>query len=136
VLLAGPGAPPRVPPENARWEGWLDGERKARALASAEVFVLPSLSEGMPVALLEAMACGLAIVATRVGGVPELLGEGRDASLVGPGDPAALATALAALAAEPERRRRLGEAAAERARRLAEEDVYGRLDRIYAELAR
>jgi glycosyltransferase involved in cell wall biosynthesis len=136
LLLAGPGAPPRGLPDNARWEGWLDGERKARALASAEVFALPSVSEGMPVALLEAMACGLAIVATRVGGVPELLTDGVDASLVAPDDPAALAAALAALAAEPERRRRLGQAAAERARRLADEDVYERLDRIYTELAR
>jgi glycosyltransferase involved in cell wall biosynthesis len=90
----------------------------------------------MPVALLEAMACGLAVVATRVGAVPELLTDGVDAVLVDREDPAGLAAALAGLASEPERRRRLGEAAAERARRLADEDVYGRLDRIYTELAR
>jgi glycosyltransferase involved in cell wall biosynthesis len=135
VILAGPGSPSRDLTENARWQGWLDPEQKARALAEADVFVLPSISEGMPVALLEAMASGLAIVATRVGGVPELLTDDLDASLVRPGEPAELADALGAIAADPERRRRLGAAAAERARRLADEDVYGRLDRIYAELS-
>jgi glycosyltransferase involved in cell wall biosynthesis len=136
VVLAGPGTPPGDLPDNARWEGWLDDEGKARALRTAEVFVLPSISEGMPVALLEAMASGLAIVATRVGAVPELLTDELDAVLVDREDPAGLAAALAEVAAEPERRRRLGEAAAERARRLADEDVYGRLDRIYTELTR
>jgi glycosyltransferase involved in cell wall biosynthesis len=135
VLLAGPGAPLGKLSENARWHGWLDAERKARALEEADVFVLPSLSEGMPVALLEAMASGLAIVATRTGGVPEVLTDDLDASLVAAGEPTELADALGAVAADPERRARLGDAAAERARRLADEDVYGRLDRIYAELA-
>jgi glycosyltransferase involved in cell wall biosynthesis len=136
VVLAGPGEPPREPGRNARWEGWLDPEGKASALAAAEIFVLPSISEGRPVALLEAMASGLAIVATRVGAVPEVLTDDVDAALVGPGDPAGLAAAIAAVASDPERRRRLGEAAAERAARLADEDVYGRLDRIYTELGR
>jgi glycosyltransferase involved in cell wall biosynthesis len=135
VLLAGPGAPPGDPPANARWCGWLDSEAKARALSEADVFVLPSISEGMPVALLEAMASSLAIVATRVGGVPELLTDGLDASLVAAGEPGELVDALGAVAADPERRRRLGEAAGQRAQRLADEDVYGRLDEIYTELA-
>jgi glycosyltransferase involved in cell wall biosynthesis len=136
VLLAGPGSPPRELPANGRWQGWLDAEQKSRALAEAELFVLPSISEGMPVALLEAMASGMAIVATTVGGVPELLEDEVDAVLVAPGEPSQLADALAGLAVDPKRRARFGEAAAERAERLADEDVYGRLDRIYAELAR
>ena len=135
VLLAGPGSPPQKLPANATWRGWLDSEGKARALGEADVFVLPSISEGMPVALLEAMASGLAIVATRVGGVPEILTDGLDASLLAPGEPTELADALGAIAADPEGRRRLGEAAAQRAQRLADEDVYGRLEQIYAELA-
>ncbi|HEU5141806.1 MAG TPA: glycosyltransferase family 4 protein [Solirubrobacterales bacterium] len=136
VLLAGPGSPPREPASNGRWQGWLDGERKSQAMEEADLFVLPSISEGMPVALLEAMASGMAIVATTVGGVPELLEDGVDAALVPPGQPNQLVDAVAGLAADPERRARFGRAAAERARRLADEDVYGRLDRIYAELAR
>lgn len=136
IVLAGPGEPPHDLAANGQWQGWLDEERKRSALTEADAFVLPSLSEGMPVALLEAMANGLAIVASRVGGVPELLSDDRDAVLVAAGDATALADAMAALAADPQRRARLGEAAAARARRLADEDVYGRLDRIYSELAR
>lgn len=135
VLLAGPGELPRAPAPNASWRGWLDAEEKASALAEADVFVLPSVSEGMPIALLEAMAGGLAIVATRVGAVPEILTDGTDAALVPPQDPEALAEALAGLAADPGLRKRRGAMAAERARRLADEDVYARLARIYDELA-
>lgn len=136
VLLAGPGEFPGAPAANASWRGWLDSEGKASALAEADVFVLPSVSEGMPIALLEAMAGGLAIVATRVGAVPEILTDGTDAALVPPRDPEAMAEALAGLAADRGLRERRGRAAAERARRLADEDVYGRLARIYDELAR
>jgi len=62
--------------------------------AMANVFVLPSLSEGSPNALLEAMACGLPVVATRVGGVPEIATDGATALLVPPKDPLSLARAI------------------------------------------
>jgi glycosyltransferase involved in cell wall biosynthesis len=84
-------------------------------LAAADVVVLPSRTEGMPNAVLEAMALGKAVVATSVGGVPELLEHGVSGSLVPPGDPAALAGALLTLLAEPELARRLGAAAQARA---------------------
>ncbi|WP_433055271.1 glycosyltransferase [Dactylosporangium sp. CS-033363] len=67
-------------------------------LDDADLFVLPSRTEGLPRALIEAMARGLPAVASRVGGVPELLGPARQ---VPPGDPAALARAITALAADP-----------------------------------
>ena len=131
IVLAGPGEPPGALPDRARWRGWLEGPARDEALEAADVFVMPSLSEGMPMALLEAMAHELPIVASRVGGVPEILTDGLDAVLVDPGDAAELARALAALAADPARRHALGVATAERARRLADDDVYGRLDRAY-----
>ncbi|MDT8368312.1 MAG: glycosyltransferase [Longimicrobiales bacterium] len=86
-------------------------------LASAEVFALPSLSEGLPLALLEAMFAGLPIVATRVGQVPDVLEEAASGLLVPPEDPAALAAALATLLKSPARARALGL----RARARAEE---------------
>ena len=77
----------------------------------ADVFVLPSLSEGSPNALLEAMACGLPIVATRVGGVPEIAVDGETALLVPPEDPVALARAIDRLLRDRPLAARLGSAA-------------------------
>lgn len=131
AVLAGPGEGPGGLPDRAGWRGFLDQAEKDRVLEASDLFVMPSLSEGMPIALLEAMAYGLPIVATRVGGVPELLTDGVDAVLVDPGDAGQLARALGRLAADPERRRALGRAAAARLRRLADDDVYERLDRVY-----
>jgi glycosyltransferase involved in cell wall biosynthesis len=76
------------------------------ALDSAHLFVLPSLTEGLPRALLEAMARGLPAVATNVGGVPELLPPD---SLVPPGDARALAARIEEMMADSDARRRLGE---------------------------
>jgi phosphatidyl-myo-inositol alpha-mannosyltransferase len=69
----------------------------AAELAALDIFVLPSFSEGMPMSVIEAMAVGVPIVATRVGGVPELLHDGLEGLLVAPGDPAALAHAIGRL---------------------------------------
>ncbi len=82
--------------------GWLDATRTARALAGADILVLPSHHEVMPMAILEAMAHGLAIVATPVGSIPEILRDGENARLVPPGDHLALALA----AGQPDRRSR------------------------------
>ena len=84
-------------------------------LASADVFVLPSRSEGHPVSVLEAMAAGLPVVASRVGGVPEQVVEGETGLLVEPGDPEPLAAALERLTDDPALRRRLGAAGRARA---------------------
>jgi glycosyltransferase involved in cell wall biosynthesis len=81
-------------------------------MAAADVLVLPSRQEGLSNALLEAMAAGRAVVASRVGGNVELVADGRTGLLVPPGDAVALARALQALAAEPARRDQLGAAAA------------------------
>jgi len=87
-------------------------------LAGADIFVMPSLSEGLPLALLEAMFAGRPIVATRVGEVPTALGDGDAGLLVVPGDPAALATALDHLLSNPQEAARLGQEGARRAAAL------------------
>lgn len=84
-------------------------------LAGADVFVLPSLSEGLPLALIEAMLAERPIVATAVGEVGTVLSGGRDGILVPPGDAAALADALAHVLSDPSEARRLSAAAALRA---------------------
>lgn len=79
--------------------GWVDGDRKLQLLRRASVFVLPSHAEAMPMAVLEAMAFGLPVVATRVGGIPHAARDGTDGLLVEVGDVAALAAALTAVLA-------------------------------------
>jgi glycosyltransferase involved in cell wall biosynthesis len=84
-------------------------------LAAADLFVLSTKSEAMPMSILEAMAAGLPVVAARVGGVPELIVEGETGLLVPPGDVEALAEALGRLVGQPELRCRYGHAARKRA---------------------
>ena len=88
--------------------GWIGPEERERTLLAAAVFALPSREEGVPVALLEAMAYGLPAVVTPVGGVPDVFEEGRHGYFVPPDDPDALADRLAALLDAPELARRMG----------------------------
>ncbi|MEX1140864.1 MAG: glycosyltransferase family 4 protein [Thermoleophilaceae bacterium] len=140
MTLAGPGELPRAGRElvarmsGVEWVGWLDDEEKDRLLRDADAFVLPSRSEGLPIALLEAMAHGLAIVATAVGGVPDVIVAERDGLIVPPEDSPALAAALSRLATDSELRGRLGLAAREQAERLDANSVAERLDALYAAL--
>lgn len=87
----------------------------AGLLPLMEIFVLPSLYEGFGIAILEAMAAGRPVVATAVGGIPEVVVHGETGLLVPPGDPVALADALHELLANPERARELGVRGRERA---------------------
>lgn len=91
---------------------WLPGERAdiAEIMRGLDVFVLPSLAEGISNTILEAMATGLPIIATRVGGNPELVKEGQTALLVPADDPEAMAAAIAVYADDAAKRARHGAA--------------------------
>ncbi len=78
--------------------GWLAPRERDDALRQADIFVLPSHDEGLPMALLEAMAHGIVPITTPVGGIPEAVTDGVHGLLVSPGDPVALAAALRRLA--------------------------------------
>lgn len=91
--------------------GWVSGDEKDRALAAADIFVLPSYGEGMPVSLLEAMAYGCAVIATPVGGVPDMMTPESHGLWIEPGDVAGLAASLERVAKAPELRASLGAAA-------------------------
>ncbi len=96
--------------------GWLAPKERDGELARAEVFVLPSYNEGLPMALLEAMAWGLVPVVTPVGGIPEVITDHKNGMLVHPGDVPALSAVLAQLVDDPQLRARTAVAA----RRTAE----------------
>ena len=89
----------------------------ATVLGRASMFVLPSLTEGISLTLLEAMARGLPVIATRVGGNPEVVSDGQSGLLVSPGAPGALADAILRLAGDTETSRRMGEAGRRRVER-------------------
>jgi glycosyltransferase involved in cell wall biosynthesis len=125
-----------------RLVGALDRAAVAEAMAEADVVAVPSVVDragnvdGLPNVLLEAMAAGKPVVASRVAGIPDVVTDEVNGLLVPPGDPAALAEALRRLAAEPALRARLGEAARRTAvAGLGWEAVAARFEDCYAQAA-
>ena len=98
--------------------GPLAGDHKLNWLARTQGFVLPSLAEGLPMAMLEAMAMGLPVVVSDVGAMPEVVRDGVEGRVVPAEDATALAAALDELAASPEKRQQMGAAGALRCRAL------------------
>lgn len=115
--------------------GRLDREGVRDRLRRASAFVLSSHSEGMPLALLEAMACGVPPVATRVGGVPEAVADGAGL-LVPPGDAGALAAALVRVLRDPGLAAGLGQAAHRRAQGFSSASSEAAYERLYESLLR
>ncbi len=140
LAIVGDGPCRRSLEEDARRLGVADSVRflgfRAPAdpfFSACDVLVQPSLTEGLPNAVLEAMTAGRAVVASRVGGVPELVVDGETGLLVPPGDAPALARALGTLLGDPARRARLGAAAAARARStFSMEAVRAKVEEAYA----
>ena len=90
--------------------GYRSQSEVADALAGAQIFVLPSFAEGVPVVLMEAMAAGLPVITTQIAGIPELVDSGISGLLVPPGEAAPLARALDTLLTDPARRHAMGQA--------------------------
>lgn len=143
LFLAGDG-PERANIERAaREHGASDivrllGTRRdiPRLLAAADAFLLTSVSEGIPLTVIEAMGASLPVVATRVGGLPEVVTDGETGFLVPSGDAAAIAAALDRLAGDPDLRRRLGASGRVQAlARFREEEMMDRYDALFRALA-
>ncbi len=142
LRLAGSGlARPKLEAEVARrnlagavtFVGHLQGEATAAFLRESDLFLLPSESEGLPYSVIEALASGTPVVATRVGGIPDIVHDGEHGRLVPVRDAAALAAAIRDLAAEPGRLRAMSRACVAWAER---ELGLERLARQFAELYR
>ena len=117
-----------------RFAGWVDGARKRELLREADVFVLPSYCEALPVGLLEAMAAGVPIVASRVGGIPDVIEHQVSGLLIEPGEPRALAQAIIAVLTDDALRIRLREVAHRHVKRYGIDAVLAELESLYREL--
>lgn len=122
-ILLVPGFPP-------------ESRELADAYASADVVVIPSKHEALPLVVLEAWCAGKAVVATRVGGLAELIEDGMTGRLVSPGDVSGLADAVAGLLRDPAERDRLGRAGAVRAADFVWDNVGSRTVSVYDRIAR
>lgn len=116
--------------QNVRLLGWIQDQEKQNCLTQANVFLLPSYFEGTPVAILEAMAYGLPIVSTTVGGIPALISEGEMGFLIEPGDVDAMVEKLLLLLNDEALCQKLGAAGQELIREHYNLD--GNLHRLYA----
>jgi len=87
--------------------GWVDTATVGQLFNEADILLLPSYHEGLPLAILEALAAGVAVIATAVGGIPDAVINGETGLIVPSGDPAALAQAISRLIADPDLRREL-----------------------------
>jgi glycosyltransferase involved in cell wall biosynthesis len=115
--------------------GWVGRAEKQSLLERAAVLVLPSYAEGLPMCLLEAMAAGLPVVTTAVGGIPDVVTDGVNGFLFTPGDTAALQRLVRRLMLDRELSMRIATAAQETVRqRFAVDRVMEQLEEIYAGL--
>jgi glycosyltransferase involved in cell wall biosynthesis len=124
----------RAAKDSVRLLGYV--ESLADFCAGLDLFILPSKAEGLGSSALVAMAHGLAVVASRVGGVPEIVEDGKTGWLVEPGSPAALAEAVARAASEPERLGQMGLAGREKAKSYSSDIMVERTESLYDRLFR
>jgi phenylacetate-CoA ligase len=99
--------------------------------ARADIFVIASAFDNQPCTLIEASACGLPVVATATGGIPDMVQDGVDAILAPPGNPEALADAVLRVAQDPELASKLGHAAIENAQKYRWPEIRARLSELY-----
>lgn len=76
------------------YKGWVTGELKNKLLLETDVYILPSYNEGLPISILEAMSYGLPVISTNVGGIPEIITNGKNGCVITPGDKEAIYSAL------------------------------------------
>ncbi|MCK5113666.1 MAG: glycosyltransferase family 4 protein [Phycisphaerae bacterium] len=115
--------------------GTISGDAKDQSLSAADCIALPSYSEALPMALLEGMARGLAVIATNVGAIPEIVTDGVEGFLIQPGDIEKLSEILIKLNGDPQLRSRMGAAARKRVEaKFNLAAVTGQIDLLYRKI--
>ncbi|MDD5233210.1 MAG: glycosyltransferase family 4 protein [Syntrophales bacterium] len=117
---------------NVIFPGWRPDV--AAVLAAFDVFAFPSLNEGMGKAVVEAMSMGLPVVASRIGGIPDLVEEGLNGVLVPAADPRALATSILDMLGDPEKRNCMGQRGKTKASSFGTDSMIEKVDRLYRDL--
>lgn len=113
--------------------GWVSNG--SEYYSNADIYVLPSYNEGLPMSILEASSYGLPVVSTSVGGIPEIIEDGLNGFLVEPGDINALEERLLSLIESPELRRKMGNAAHEKVKdKFNINHIAGQISKLYEEL--
>jgi glycosyltransferase involved in cell wall biosynthesis len=120
---------------SVEFPGWVGDARRSELLSEASIYVLPSYMEGSPISILEAMSAGLPVVASSVGGIPDLVTDRSEGFLIAPGDPVALKRRICALLEDSELREKM----ATKAKSKYEEyfsvnSVIPKLEKVYREL--
>ena len=113
------------------YEGWIAGKKKTDCLNWEDVYILPSYNEGLPIAILEAMAYSHPVISTPVGGIPEVIETGKNGILVQPGDTKAIADAIKYYIENPDAIKRHGDKAYQVVQNFFPEKVFDDLKKIY-----
>ena len=116
------------------YEGWISGQKKTDCLTWADVYILPSYNEGLPIAILEAMSYSHPVISTSVGGIPEVVKDGGNGMLVRPGNSMEIADAIRYYIEHPGAIKAQGDKAFARVKDFFPERVFGDLERIYNSL--
>lgn len=116
--------------------GWIDEQKKSNLLASADVYILPSYNEGLPVSILEAMSYGLAIISTATGGIPEVVENQKNGLILEPGNREQIKEAILYAVNSPERIAEFGKESQKRIEKFYPENVIKELTEIYSALLR
>ena len=116
------------------YEGWIMGQKKIDCLNWEDIYILPSYNEGLPIAILEAMAYRHPVISTPVGGIPEVVFDGVNGKLVQPGNLQAMAEAIKFYIAHPECIETHGRKAYEVVQNFFPEKVFADLKEIYDDL--
>jgi glycosyltransferase involved in cell wall biosynthesis len=118
----------------AKYQGWVDGEKKIELLNSADAYILPSYNEGLPISVLEAMSYKLPIISTTVGGTPEIVTNQINGFLTSPGDKDAIYNAISTLMNNAEMCLKQGQASFDIVQEHLPDFVAGQLTELYNSL--
>ena len=117
--------------KDIRFLGSVTSEEIPHFMMASDVFVLPSLSEGFPNVILEAMACGLPIVATKVGGLPEIIEDSENGFLIAPKNPRQIAEKILLLLENDPLREKMAKNNQEKVKKYSWDNIVDRLEEIY-----